>query len=324
MTRAHRVVVLALDGVYPFELGMPSRIFGATEGLYDVVTCTVDGRPVATAADFTIAVEYGPEALSTADTVVIAPFSPSPSETDLRSGVLPGPLAAALDLIRPGTRLVSVCTGAFVLAAAGLLDGRPATTHWQAAAHFRRLFPKVHLDPDLLFIDDGDILTSAGAASGIDVFLHLLRRDHGREVANWAARRCVVPPWREGGQAQFIEPPTLSTEDDLAETRAWILEHLNEPLALADLANHARMSSRTFARRFVDQAGLSPGRWIIQQRVERARHLLEASDLPVDEIAGRVGFATGTSLRQHLHATIGVSPMAYRRTFREMRSDSVH
>jgi transcriptional regulator GlxA family with amidase domain len=317
MTRAHRVAVLALDGVYPFELGMPSRILGATEGLYEVLTCSVDGRPVSSSADFAIAVEHGPEVLRTADTVVIAPFDPSPCTAELVSPELPEPIAAALGLIRPGTRLVSICTGAFVLAAAGLLDGRPATTHWQAAEHFRSLFPKVHLDPDVLFVDDGDILTSAGAASGIDVFLHLLRKDHGSEIANWAARRCVVPPWREGGQAQYIETPVPRTlQDGTAATRQWALAHLHEPLVLADLAEHARMSLRTFARRFAGEVGTSPGRWITQQRVARARHLLESSDLPVDEIAGQVGFATGTSLRQHLHEAIGVSPLAYRRTFR--------
>jgi transcriptional regulator GlxA family with amidase domain len=313
MTRPHRVAVLALDGVYPFELGMPSRIFGATEGLYEVSTCTVDGRPVRTAADFAIAVEHGPEVLATADTVVIASFA----ACELTSGQLPEPVAAALSRIRPGTRLVSICTGAFVLAAAGLLDGRPATTHWLLAERFRRLFPKVALDPDVLFVDDGDILTSAGAASGIDVCLHLVRSDHGSEVANRVARRCVVPPWREGGQAQYIEAPVPRTpRDGTAATRQWALEHLHEPLTLADLAQHARMSLRTFARRFTDEVGVSPGRWLVQQRVARARHLLEASDLPVDEIAGQVGFATGTSLRQHLHAAIGVAPLAYRRTFR--------
>jgi len=320
MARAHRVVVLALDGVYPFELGMPSRIFGATEGLYEVLTCTVDGRPVRTTADFAISVEHGPDALRTADTVVVASFGPSPAAVELVSAQLPEPVAAALAQIRPGTRLVSICTGAFVLAAVGVLDGRRATTHWQVAEQFRRLFPKVDLDPDVLFVDDGDVLTSAGAASGIDVCLHLVRKDHGSEIANRVARRCVVPPWREGGQAQYIEQPVPRTpRDGTAATRQWALERLHEPLSLADLAEHARMSLRTFARRFTDEVGMSPGRWIVQQRVARARHLLESSDLPVDEIAGQAGFTTGTSLRQHLHAAIGVSPLAYRRTFRAER-----
>ena len=212
---------------------------------------------------------------------------------------------------------MSIRTGAFVLAATGLLDGRSATTHWQASAPFRSHSPLVHLDPDVLFVDDGDILTSAGAASGVDVFLHILRKDHGSAVANRAARRCVVPPSREGGQARYIEAPVPRTPDNgTSTTRQWALAHLHEPLVLADLAEHARMSPRTFARRFADEVGLSPGRWIIQQRLARAHELLESSDLPVDEVAGQVGFATGTSLRQHLHAAIGVSPPAYRRTFR--------
>ncbi|MEU6372425.1 helix-turn-helix domain-containing protein [Streptomyces sp. NPDC046909] len=306
-----RVVVLALDGVYPFELGMPSRILGAADGRYEVLTCTVDGRPVRSNADFAITVEHGPELLATADTVVIPPVG-----TDRINAELPAEVTAALALIPSGARIVSICTGAFVLASAGFLDGRTATTHWHLADRFRALFPHITLDPDVLFVDDGTVLTSAGAASGVDVCLHLVRKDHGSELANKVARRCVVPPFRDGGQAQYIEQPVpVQGAASTAATRAWALERLDEPLALADLAGHARMSLRTFARRFHGEVGLSPGRWLIQQRVARARHLLESSDLSVDQIAGRVGFATGASLRQHLHAAIGVSPQAYRKTF---------
>ncbi|MEU6258435.1 helix-turn-helix domain-containing protein [Streptomyces sp. NPDC047043] len=309
--RVERVVVLALDGVYPFELGIPSRIFGAADGRYEVLTCTVDGQPVRTNADFTIGVEHGPEILATADTVVVASMAVPHIPTEL-----PPEVAAALARIRPDARIVSICTAAFVLAAAGLLDGRRATTHWQVADFFRRRYPHVDLDPDVLFVHDGRILTSAGAASGVDVCLHIVRTDHGSELANSVARRCVVPPFRDGGQAQYIEQPIpQSGAASTAATRAWALERLDEPLALSDLAAHARMSLRTFARRFNEEVGLSPGRWIVQQRVARARHLLESSDLSVDQIAGHVGFATGASLRQHLHAAIGVSPQAYRRTF---------
>jgi transcriptional regulator GlxA family with amidase domain len=307
----HRVVVVALDGVYPFELGIPQRVFGTADGRYEVVTCTVDGRPVRTSADFAITAESGPEALADADTVVIPPYTSAPA-----SARLPAPVADALALIPAGARIVSICTGAFTLAAAGLLDGRPATTHWRLAARFRELFPKVTLDADVLFVDDGDVLTSAGAASGVDVCLHLVRKDHGSEVANRVARRCVVPPWRDGGQAQYIEQPVPEpSAAGTAATREWALRRLDEPLTLTDLARHARMSLRTFARRFRDEVGMSPGRWLIQQRVARARELLESSDLPIEQIAGRVGFATAASLRQHLHAAIGVSPQAYRRTF---------
>jgi transcriptional regulator GlxA family with amidase domain len=310
-----RVVVLALDGIYPFELGIPSRIFGAADGRYEVLTCSAGGRTVRTNADFSVTVEHGPEVLRTADIVVIPPIAEAGVTSELSAE-----LTAALALIRPGARTVSICTGAFILAAAGLLDGRRATTHWQLAEQFRRMFPHVALDPDVLFVDDGSILTSAGAASGVDVCLHLIRKDHGSELANKVARRCVVPPWRDGGQAQYIEQPVPGpSAAGTAATRHWALERLGEPLALADLAGHARMSLRTFARRFNDEVGMSPGRWLIQQRVARARHLLEASDLPVDQIAGEVGFATGASLRQHLHAAIGVSPQAYRRTFQAVR-----
>ncbi|MEV8314791.1 helix-turn-helix domain-containing protein [Streptomyces sp. NPDC059900] len=310
--RPHRVVVLALDGVYPFELGIPNRVFTMVPGAYEVVTCAVtQDRTVATNADFTVTVGHGPEALDGADTVIVPPY-----DMQRITAELPDPVRDALARIRPGTRIVSICTGAFTLAAAGLLDGRPATTHWALADHFRRMFPHLALDPDVLFVDDGDVLTSAGAASGVDVCLHVVRSDHGSAVANRVARHCVVPPWREGGQAQYIEQPVPDEGvTGTAATRAWALEHLDRPLALRELAAHARMSPRTFARRFQEETGTSPGRWLIQQRVHRARQLLESSDLSVDRVAAEVGFATGTSLRQHLHAAIGVSPQMYRKTF---------
>jgi transcriptional regulator GlxA family with amidase domain len=316
MGNVHRVVVLAPEGVYPFELGIPNRVFGTADGRYEVLTCTADGRPVRTSSDFSITVEHGPDALRTADTVIIPPFAPS----DIAPEV-PAAAVAALASMAPGTRLVSICTGAFVLAAAGLLDGRPATTHWALTDLFRDRYPQVALDPDVLFIDDGDVLTSAGAASGIDVCLHLVRKDHGSEIANHVARLCVVPPWRDGGQAQYIERPVPETTASGTTTaRQWALENLRKPLTLSDLAEHSHMSLRTFARRFNEEVGMSPGRWLIQQRVDRARHLLESTDLAVDDIAGHVGFASGTSLREHLHAAIGVSPLAYRRTFRGVLS----
>ncbi|GLY76849.1 GlxA family transcriptional regulator [Actinoallomurus iriomotensis] len=312
MSAPHRVVVLALDGVIPFELGIPGRIFGAARGpadepLYEVLTCTLDGRPVRTAADFAIVVDHDASALAGADTIAIPPF---------RGAYDQAALGTALDGVRPGTRIMSICTGSFVLATAGLLDGRPATTHWGEADRFRRMFPHVRLDPDVLFVDDGDLLTSAGAAAGVDLCLHVVRRDHGSEVANRAARRCVVPPWRDGGQAQYIERPVPEPYDaGTAPVRAWALERLDLPLSLADLAEQAGMSVRTLSRRFREEVGMSPGRWLTRQRIDRARHLLETSDLPVDRIARLAGFGTAVSLRQHLHATLGVSPIAYRRTF---------
>ncbi|GAA4606970.1 helix-turn-helix domain-containing protein [Actinoallomurus liliacearum] len=312
----HRVVVLALDGVIPFELGIPGRIFGGARGpdgepLYDVVTCTPDGGPVRTHADFSIAVDHDASVLADADTVVVPPFG------DCRPiDRLSEELAAALAPIRPGTRIMSICTGSFALAAAGLLDGRPATTHWNEAAELQRRYPRIRVDPDVLFVDDGDVLTSAGAASGIDLCLHLVRRDHGSEVANRVARQVVVPPWRDGGQAQYIERPVPEPHDaGTAPARSWALEHLDRPISLSELAARAGMSVRTLTRRFHEEVGMSPGRWLARQRVELARHLLETTDLPVDQIARRAGFGTAVSLRQHLHAAIGVSPLAYRRTF---------
>ncbi|MFB7751979.1 GlxA family transcriptional regulator, partial [Streptomyces sp. NPDC056121] len=265
--RPHRVVVLALDGVLPFELGITQRIFTRAkdpEGrpLYEVVTCSVrEPGPVETDADFAVLIRNGPEALATADTVVVpASYEHGPV---LDEGVLTDELAAAFARVRPGTRMVSICTGSYVLAAAGYLDGRPATTHWASAEHFQRLFPKIKVDADVLYIDDGDVLTSAGVAAGIDLCLHLVRRDHGAAVANEVARRTVVPPHRDGGQAQYIHRPV--PEPQLATTtkaRAWALARLHEPLQLRDLAAQEAMSVRTFTRRFREEAGVSPGQWL--------------------------------------------------------------
>jgi transcriptional regulator GlxA family with amidase domain len=319
--RPHRVVVLAMDGLLPFELGIPHRIFGRPKDaqgrrLYEVMTCSVrPPGPVRTDADFSITVEHGPELLATADTVVVpASYELGPV---FEEGVLTDELAAALAHIRPGTRLTSICTGVFVLAAAGYLDGRRATTHWAETDQLQRLFPKVDVDPDVLFVDDGDVLTSAGVAAGIDLCLHMVRRDHGTTVANDVARRTVVPPHRDGGQAQYIERPV--PEPGTATTtgaRAWALGRLHEPIQLRDMAAQESMSVRTFTRRFREEVGVSPGQWLTQQRVERARCLLESSDLSVDQVAQQAGFGTAQSMRQHLQTALGVTPTAYRRTFR--------
>ncbi|MFG3157560.1 GlxA family transcriptional regulator [Streptomyces sp. NPDC048219] len=319
--RPHRVVVLALDGLLPFELGIPQRIFGRARDadgrrLYEVVTCSVrPPGPVLTDADFAILVENGPEALVGADTVVVpASYELGPVYEE---GRLTGELAAALALIRPGTRLVAICTGGYVLAAAGYLDGRPATTHWASAAHFQRLFPKVRVDADVLFVDDGDVLTSAGVAAGIDLCVHIVRGDHGTAVANDVARRTVVPPHRDGGQAQYIERPVPDPQQSSTTgARAWALARLREPIQLRDMAEREAMSVRTFTRRFREEVGVSPGQWLTRQRVERARHLLESTGLSVDQVAREAGFGTAQSMRQHLQAVLGVTPTAYRRTFR--------
>ncbi|MDX2562195.1 helix-turn-helix domain-containing protein [Streptomyces sp. TX20-6-3] len=315
----HRVAVLALPGVPPFELGIPSRVFGSAQDadgrpLYEVTICTADGASVLSDAGFTVQPAAGPEALAAADTVVLPPTHAMPELG--RGGPLPPEVAAAIGGIRPGTRLVSICTGSYVLAAAGLLDGRPATTHWNLAPEFRRAYPRVKVDEDVLFVDDGDVLTSAGVAAGVDLCLHMIRRDHGASVANRAARMCVVPPWRDGGQAQFIDRPV--PEPSLASTtatRAWALEHLDEPITLARLAEHARMSLRSFTRRFRDEVGVTPVQWLTAQRLELARQLLETTDLPIDLVAHRAGLGSGNSLRAHMRTAFGVSPAAYRRAF---------
>ncbi|MEH1013957.1 helix-turn-helix domain-containing protein [Micromonospora sp. CPCC 206060] len=316
----HLVVVLALPGVIPFELGIPARIFTVArdardEPLYSVLTCTVDGRPVRTDADFEVSVAHDARVLATADTVVIP--AATPQGPIYEQGILPPPLAAALALIRPGTRIVSVCNAAYVLAAAGLLDGRPATTHWRSAQHFQDLFPRVQVNADVLFVDDGDVLTSAGVAAGLDLCLHLVRQDHGSEIANQVARRCVVPPWRDGGQAQYIERPVPAPSTaTTSHTRAWALERLDQQLTLAQLAAHARTSVRTFSRRFREEVGMTPVQWLTRERVELARRLLETSDLPMHHVARRAGFGTAANLRQHLHAAVGVAPGTYRHTYR--------
>ncbi|GHH06995.1 GlxA family transcriptional regulator [Streptomyces lanatus] len=319
--RPHRVVVLALDGLLPFELGIPHRIFGRPKDargrhLYEVVTCSVrPPGPVQTDADFAIQVDHGPEALATADTVIIpASYELGPV---FEEGVLTEELSAALAHLRPGTRIASICTGVYVLAAAGRLDGRPATTHWADADRFQRLFPRIKVDADVLFIDDGDVLTSAGVAAGIDLCLHMVRRDHGTAIANDVARRTVVPPHRDGGQAQYIHRPVPDPQQSsTTNARAWALGRLQEPIQLRDMADQEAMSVRTFTRRFREEVGISPGQWLTQQRVERARHLLESTDLSVDQVAREAGFGTAQSMRQHLQAVLGVTPTTYRRTFR--------
>lgn len=315
----HKVVVLVRDGVIPFELGICHQLFGAAEvdgeRLYDVVSCARAPGAVPTDTDFSVTVHHGIEALADADTVLI-PGSHDPDSTDL-TGELPRWLGDALRTIRPGTRIASICTAAFVLAAGGLLDDRPATTHWRSTEQFRRLFPAVRLNPDVLYVDNGDVLTAAGEAAGIDLCLHMIRSDFGAAVANEAARRTVVPPHRDGGQAQYIQRPMPEPKiSSTGDARAWALANLDRQLTLAELAKRESMSVRTFTRRFRDEVGISVVQWLTAQRLLRARQLLEETDQSIDRIAADTGFGTATSLRQHLHAALGVSPSAYRATFR--------
>jgi transcriptional regulator GlxA family with amidase domain len=313
----HRVVVLLLAPLIGYDAVIPVQLLGEAHDesgrpLYDVSMASLDGGAVPTSSGYAIVPQHDVSALATADTVIV----PGTQLAGPRlHGTLPDELATALGTIRPGTRLVSICTGAFVLAAAGLLDDRPATTHWEYADELARLYPAVRVDADVLFTDDGEVLTSAGLSAGVDLCLHLLRRDHGAEVANRVARHCVVPPWRDGGQAQFIERQVPQRGDEsTAAARAWALEHLDADVPA--LARRAGMSLRTFARRFREETGQSPGAWLIQQRVRHAQHLLEATDLAIDDVAARAGLGTSASLRAQLRSRAGVSPSAYRRTFR--------
>ncbi|GIG86136.1 GlxA family transcriptional regulator [Plantactinospora endophytica] len=325
-SRPHRVVVLALDSVVGLDLGTPSQVFGTArdardQHFYAVDVCTPGGLPVRSSAGFQVLPEHGLEILADADTIVVPGVHGGSALTE---GTVDPEIGAALRQAHErGVRIMSICTGAFVLAAAGLLDGRPATTHWAYANRFRRFHPAVRLDPEVLFVDDGDLLTSAGVAAGLDLCLHVIRRDHGSGVANRSARRCVVPSWRDGGQSQYIERPLPEAADSgTGRTRDWIQHRLHEPLTLPQMAAHASMSVRTFTRRFREETGLSPAQWLLRQRTDHARLLLETTDLGVDQVARRSGFGTAATLRQQLHQRIGVPPSAYRRTFRPPRAEA--
>jgi transcriptional regulator GlxA family with amidase domain len=314
----HSIAVLALDGVVAFDLGTAPQVFNAARHadklpLYRVRVCAAG--PVRSTAGFTVVPDHGLDELATADTVIVPGVGAGGPVTD---GTLPGDVRAALLAAADrGARIVSICTGASALAAAGLLDDRPAATHWAWGNRLSRLYPRVRWNFDVLFVDDGRILTSAGVGAGVDLCLHIVRGDHGAEVANRAARRCVVPPFREGGQAQYIERPVpVAAGAGTETTRAWALDRLAEPVTLEDMAAHARMSVRTFTRRFREETGLSPRQWLLRQRVAHAQLLLESTDLGVETVARRSGLGSATALRQHLRATIGVAPSAYRRTFR--------
>jgi len=314
----HRVTVLLVAPVVGFDATIAPTLFGSAADaggapLYEVTICAATAGAVPTTSGYSMLPGAGPQALATADTVVIPGTRYPPARTN---GTLGPEVRAALAMVRPGARLVSICTGAFVLAAAGLLDDRPATTHWQFADTFRALFPSVRLDENVLFVDDGDVLTSAGLAAGIDLCLHIIRSDHGAQAANEVARHCVVPPWREGGQAQFIDRQVPAADDaSTAATREWALAHLDEHLTVQVLARHAHMSARTFNRRFRTETGEAPGHWIRNRRLDRARELLESQQLSVDEVARRSGLGTGGNLRHHLRRDVGMSPTGYRKVY---------
>ncbi|MGY0055331.1 GlxA family transcriptional regulator [Streptomyces sp. LZ34] len=318
----HHVAVLARQVLLPIELGIVHQLFGQAragasgdgEPLYEVVTCALKAGELRTDGDFTVTVPHGPEALAEADTVMV--LSSYEDYTQTEPAISPQ-LSDALALIRPGTRVASICTGAFVLASAGLLDGHTATTHWRYTDRFADLFPQVRVDADVLYTDGGDVLTSAGCASGIDLCLHMIRSDHGTAVANDVARRTVVPPHRDGGQVQYIRRPVPEPmSPSTSAARSWALERLEEPITLQQMASQEAMSVRHFTRRFREEVGMTPMNWLIQQRIERARELLEESDLPVSHVAARAGLGTAANLRQHFQTALGTSPGGYRATFR--------
>jgi transcriptional regulator GlxA family with amidase domain len=307
----HRVVALCLDGVVAFDLAIPAQAFTTAGSRYEFVSCSIGGAEVRTTTGFSLRPHSGLEALETADTVVVPAyfdvFSPPPAEAIEA-------LRAAADR---GVRVLSVCTGAFALAHAGLLDGRRATTHWVFAEEMARRFPAVEVDADALYVDEGRVMTSAGLSAGIDLCLHVIRADCGAVAGDRVARHMVAAPHREGGQAQFIERPAAGahTVGSLEETRRWAAERLQESLDVAAMADHACVSPRTFARRFREETGTTPLQWLLDQRVQEARRLLEETDLPIDAVAWRAGFGTAASLREHFRRVTATTPTAYRRSF---------
>lgn len=312
-----RIAVIAFDGISPFHLSVPCIIFGEDRremGLptFDFHVCAVEPGLLRSAAGFGLRIDEGLAALADAGTVIV-PSWPA----DLPP--VPAPLTAALRAAHTsGSRIVGLCLGAFVLGEAGLLAGRPATTHWRWAEQFARRFPTTRIDPRVLYIDDGDIVTSAGTAASLDCCLHLLRQQVGAELSNRLARGLVVPPHRQGNQAQFIEQPVPARPGDarLARTLEWAAAHLGEPLTVDALAQHAAMSRRTFTRHFRRTTGATVGEWLTGQRLGLAQQLLETTDTPVEQIADAAGFGTALSLRLHFARAFNTSPAVYRREFR--------
>lgn len=312
--KLERVAVVIDDGVSPFEFAVAVEVFGMDRrdsGLpgFEFSVCSPRPGPVRAEGGFQILAPHRLDPLAGADLVVVPAMG---------TGYEPGPdLARALrGAVERGAMVVSLCSGAFVLARAGLLDGRRATTHWRYTAELAAAFPQVELVPGVLFVQDGPVATSAGTAAGIDLCLHLLREAHGTGVANAIARRMVVPPQRDGGQAQYVEAPVRpTTADTLAPLLDWVTAHLDGDLSVAVLARRAAMSERTFARRFKDETGTTPHHWVLAQRVALAEQLLEEGDQPVEEVARRCGFGSATMLRHHFTRLRGTPPSAYRRTF---------
>ncbi|MYZ35000.1 MULTISPECIES: helix-turn-helix domain-containing protein [unclassified Streptomyces] len=313
----NNVAAVLLDGVHPFELGVVCEVFGldrSDEGLpvHDFAVVSAEGPVLRTHAGFTLGGMHGLDRLEEADLIAV------PAGDSYVSRTYPPELLAALRrAVDRGSRVLSVCSGVFVLAAAGLLDGRRCAAHWRHATELARTYPRAVVEPDVLYVDEGPVITSAGTAAGIDACLHLVREEHGPEVANAIARRMVVPPHRDGGQAQFVKRPLPRTPcDTVGEVLGWMERHLDREMTVEQLAARAHMSPRTFARRFQQETGTTPYRWLLRQRVLLAQELLEATDETVDSVAGRSGFGNAAGLRHHFLRTLGTTPNAYRRTFR--------
>jgi AraC family transcriptional activator FtrA len=318
----HAVAVAVLPDAPIFELAVPCEVFGIprlelVDPWYEFRLCTTDRRESQVAAGFRVQTPHGLEDLVTADTIIV------PACANVHDAPPSELVVAVRAAYERGARVAAICSGAFVLAAAGLLDGRRATTHWMHAAELARRYPEVRVDASVLYVEEGGVFTSAGTAAGLDLCLELVRRDHGGAVANALARRMVIPPHRDGGQAQYVEAPIGDDGDaGLAELLEWVLRRLDQPLTLAGLAEAAHVSPRTLARRFSAGVGMSPLQWILKQRVRRAQELLESTDRSVDQVAERAGFGTAANLRKHFIRVAGVSPASYRQTFNESQANS--
>ena len=313
MTRGiHSVAVLVLEGAKPLDVGIPAQVFTHRASMpYEVRVCGAAAGLVTGGDGLAYHVAEGLEALATADTVFIPGYR-EPAREDPPAAVV----EALLEAHARGARLAAISTGAFALAATGLLDGRRATTHWHYTRVLQEKHPLVRVDANVLFVDEGQVLTSAGAASGVDLCLHLVRRDHGVGLSNQVARRLVAAPYRSGGQAQFVPrsvPEPLG--EFFAATRHWALERLETRLTVDDLARHARVSTRTFSRRFLEDTGYTPMQWVLRARIDLARELLERSELGVEQIAHQVGLGSGANLRLHFQRVLGTSPSEYRHAF---------
>ncbi|MGY0061000.1 helix-turn-helix domain-containing protein [Streptomyces sp. LZ34] len=310
------VALAVTDGMLNFELSLAYEVFaadmtGVADPWYDVAVC---GPRAVRLGRFRLEPDHGLDRLARADTVIV------PGWADVDED----PPADLVDAVRAaheaGARVASLCTGAFVLAAAGLLDGRRATTHWAHTDVLAARYPRVEVDPDVLYVDGGSVLTSAGKAAAMDLCLHLVRLDHGSSIANTVARRLVVPPHRDGGQAQFVNTPVPAPDNHpLADLFPWVMERLDHPLTVEDLARRASMSSRNLGRHFKAVTGTTPLQWLLTQRIRHAQELLETTDDSVDVIAEATGMGTATTLRRHFNRTVGVPPDTYRRTFRVRR-----